>query len=98
MDRDLEHAPLHTSQHGFTKRKSTESAISNTVDYIEQQLFERSHCLGIFLDISSAFDSISIDHIKTSLLEHNGDPDLVEWYYSYLGRRHLEIELHGDTI
>ena len=98
MDKDLEEAPLHPQQHGFTKGKSTESAISNTIDYIEQQLFERSHCLGMFLDISSAFDSISIDHIKESLLRHNGDPDMVEWYYSYLGRRHLEIELHGDTV
>ena len=98
MDKDLEYAALHKSQHGFTKGKSTESAISNTIDYIEQQLFERSHCLGVFLDISSAFDSISIDHIRQSLLEHNGDPDLVEWYYSYLGRRHLQIELHGDTV
>ena len=98
MDEDLKEAPLLSQQHGFTKGKSTESAISNTVDYIEQQLFERSHCLGMFLDISSAFDSISIDHIRDSLLKHNGDPDLVEWYYSYLGKRFLEIELHGETV
>ena len=97
-DKDLEDAPLCPQQHGFTKGKSTESAISQTVDYIEQQLFEKIHCLGLFLDISSAFDSISIDHIKASLLKHNLDPDFVEWYYSYLGRRHLMVELHGETM
>ena len=23
---------------------------------------------------------------------------MVEWYYSYLGRRYLEVELHGETV
>ena len=98
MDEDLKSRPIHPKQHGFSKGKSTESAISATADYIEQQLFEGRHCLGVFLDISSAFDSISIEHIKQSLLDHNGDPELVEWYYSYLGRRYLDINLHGDTV
>ena len=98
MDKDLESVPIHPSQHGFTKGKSTESAISIVADHIEQFLYQNHHCLGLFLDISSAFDSISIEHIKRELLAHNGDPELVEWYYSYLGKRHLEIELHGDKV
>ena len=98
MDKDMESHPIHAMQHGFTKGKSTDSAISNTADYIEEQLFNGQHCLGVFLDISSAFDSISIHHIRDKLLEHNGTPDMVEWYFSYLGRRYLEVELHGDTV
>ena len=98
MDKDMEDYPIHHLQHGFTKGKSTESAISNTVDYIEEFLFSKQHCLGVFLDISSAFDSISIDHIRQTLLDHGGTPDMVEWYYSYLGRRFLEVELHGETV
>ena len=96
MDKDMEDFPIHPLQHGFTKGKSTDSAISNTVDYIEEFLFSKQHCLGVFLDISSAFDSISIDHIRQTLLDHNGTPDMVEWYFSYLGRRYLEVELHGE--
>ena len=97
MDKDMEDFPIHKMQHGFTKGKCTESAISNTVDHIEQFLFQNEHCLGIFLDISSAFDSISIHHIRRKLLEHGGTPDMVEWYYSYLGKRYLEVELHGES-
>ena len=97
MEKDMEDYPIHAMQHGFTKGKCTESAISNTADYIEQFLFEGKKCLGLFLDISSAFDSISIDHIKRKLLEHGGTPDMVEWYYSYLGKRYLAVDLHGDT-
>ena len=98
MDKDMEDFPIHRLQHGFTKGKSTESAISNTVDYIEEYLFDKQHCLGVFLDISSAFDSISIDHIRQKLLDHNGTPDMVEWYYSYLGKRFLTIDLHGERV
>ena len=98
MEKDMEDFPIHAMQHGFTKGKSTDSAISNTADYIEQFLYENQHCLGVFLDISSAFDSISIHHIRRKLLEHNGTPDMVEWYYSYLGRRYLEVELHGEQV
>ena len=68
----MEDFPIHDMQHGFMKGKSPESAISNTVDYIEQFLYEKQHWLGVFLDISSAFDSISIDHIRDKLLEHGG--------------------------
>ena len=98
MDADMESHPIHAMQHGFTKGKSTNSAISNTADFIEHQLFEGRLCLGVFLDISSAFDSISIQHIKQTLLDHNGTPDMIEWYFSYLGRRYLDVELHGEHL
>ena len=90
--------PIHPRQHGFQKGKGTESAISIAVDYIEELLFKKQHCLGLFLDISSAYDSISIDHIKASLYKHGVDADLVEWYYHYLSNRILQLSLHGDTL
>ena len=85
--------PIHEKQHGFSKGKSTESAISNTVDYIERCLFRNKTCIGVFLDISSAYDSINIDHIRNALYKHGGDVDLVEWYYHYLGHRELHLSL-----
>ena len=96
-DKAMEHFPIHPNQHGFLKGKSTDSALSKTVDYIEQNIFEDQLCLGMFLDISSAFDSISIHHIKQSLLDHGVDHELVAWYYSYLGTRFIEVNLHGET-
>ena len=98
MEDMLKYYPIHAKQHGFTKGRSTESAISNTVDYIEKYLFRQKSCIGVFLDISSAYDSISIDHIRTSLYKHGGDTDLVEWYYHYLSNRHLALNLHEQTI
>lgn len=90
--------PIHGKQHGFTKGRSTESAISNTVDYVKRFLFKRKSCIGVFLDISSAYDAIDIDHICTALYKHGGETDLVEWYNHYLSHRRLSMTLHGYTI
>ena len=72
MDKALKEFPIHKKQHGFQKKKSTESALSNTVNYIESFVMKQQYALGIFLDISSAFDSICPHHIRRSLLEHGG--------------------------
>ena len=97
VDEALAHHPLHSKQHEFLRGRSTESALSNTVDYAERALFKDKHCLGIFLDISAAFDSISVDHVRDSLLKHGADDDLVYWYHGYLKRRDLHFNMQGVT-
>ena len=85
-------------QHGFTKGKSTEGALSNTVNYIEKFLFRNKHCLGLFLDIKSAYDSMDVDHIRSSLYLHGGEDDLVEWYNNYLKSRILRLDMHNEFL
>ena len=72
MEKALQRFPLHAKQHGFQRGKHTESAISNTVNHIESFVFKNQFALGVFLDISAAFDSIRPKHIKTLLYEHGG--------------------------
>ena len=98
VDQALFYSPIHENQHGFLPGRSTETAISDTVNYIERILFQKKHCVGVFLDISAAFDSISIEHVRDSLFSHGVEPDLVEWYYHYLSRRDLQFSLHGSSI
>ena len=89
-DDALEDHPLHIKQHGFQKGKSTETAISNTVNKIEKHILNGEHCMGVFLDIQAAFDSITPEHIKRALLKHGCHPDMVEWYYELLIHRNLK--------
>ena len=96
-DEKLLDFPIHPNQHGFTKGKSTESALSAVIDILEKWVFGGKHCLGVFLDISSAFDSVDIGHIRDALYAHGADPDLVEWYYGYLKERLLEVNLQGES-
>ena len=49
--------------------------------------------LAVFLAIKSAFDSISPEHIRRSLLNHRAPAMLVEWYYNYIKCRNLTLEL-----
>ena len=97
MDEALVHFPIHHKQHGFISGRSTESAISNTTDYIEKFIMNKQHCVGIFLDISSAFDSIKASHVRRALLDHGGDPEMVQWYFNYISHRDIEISMHGNT-
>ena len=97
VDKSLIDFPVHPAQHGFQKGKGTEGALSSTCNEIEKFVMSRQYCLGVFLDISSAYDSISISHIRESLYKHGADTDLVEWYFHYLSHRVLSITLHGDT-
>ena len=61
--------PIHRNQHGFQKGKSTETAISKTVNVIENHMNQVKYCIELFLDIQGAFDTISPTHIKDTLLE-----------------------------
>ena len=97
MDKALLSNPLHHKQHGFLTGKSTESAISNTTNYIEQFIMRKQHCAGVFLDISSAFDTIRPGHVRQALLKHGGHPDMVQWYHGYITHRDIHIMMHGTN-
>jgi hypothetical protein len=92
MDEMLHFHPIDNHQHGFRKGYSTESAISCTVHAIEKRLLNQQYCLGVFLDIQSAFDSIQPRHIRDKLLEHGCPVDAAEWYHEYLRYRVIIIE------
>ena len=98
MDEAILVNPVHTNQHGFRTDRSTETAISAVTDYAEKFVMNKEHCIGIFLDIKSAFDSIDPMHIKQCLLDYGGDPEMVNWYFNYLRVRNLRVKLHGEEV
>lgn len=58
-------------QHGFRAQRSTESAILDFVHYIYLCLEEKSYVVGVFIDLSKAFDTL--DHkILLHKLENYG--------------------------
>ena len=83
MDDAIKHSPVHTQQHGFCTDRNTDISITTVTDYIERHIYNQKYVIGIFLDIQAAFDS----KIKEALLQHGGDPLMVDWYYSYITHR-----------
>ena len=95
MDEDLIKYPLHPNQHGFLKGKSTETAISKTINSIEKFVSNDLYSIAVFPDIQGAFDTISPEHARNALLKHGGHNDMVNWYYNYLTHRNLSSEIGG---
>ena len=53
------------------------------------------YCIGLFLDIQGAFDTIRPTHIKETLIEQGGHQGMVNWYYNYLVHRNLIADIGG---
>ena len=86
--------PPSPQQHGFHCDRSTETAASCLVDYVEHHIYSWSHCLTAFLDVRSAFDSVTPQHIQRSLLRVGADPGVIGWYNDYLLHRNMTYH-HG---
>ena len=92
VDQTLKTMPISDHQQGFRRCRSTETAISNTVNHIEKFNKRNEQCLAVFLDIGAAFNTIKLSHIKKMLLDKEVEHKLVEWYYKYITERHLTLE------
>ena len=78
---------LYNKQFGFHKANSTEHAIIELVDQICASLNKNKFTVGIFIDLSKAFDTL--DHkIALEKLTHYGIKGKnLTWFKSYLSKR-----------
>ena len=86
---------LGNSQFGFRKGHNTELAVKHTIKSITDALNKDVPVIGLFLDISKAFDSIDHNILldKLYLLGFKGVS--CSWFKSYLTNRYQYVELAG---
>ena len=78
---------LSKHQYGFRKNRSTEHAIIDFVEKNTKAIDEGKYSIGIFLDLSKAFDTIE-HKILIKKLEHYGIRGVAkEWFENYLYNR-----------
>ncbi len=88
---------LYDRQFGFRKHYSTNLALIEVIDKISKTFDDRGCALGVFLDLSKAFDTI--DHnILFSKLHHYGIRGLaLEWFKSYFADRYQQVSYAGTV-
>jgi hypothetical protein len=55
------HGIINSKQHGFCKGKTTKTAIAEFIERVYKSLNERERSIGLFLDLSKAFDLVKHD-------------------------------------
>lgn len=78
---------LSNNQFGFRQGRSTEQAVSTLTELISSYLDQGQRCVGIFLDLAKAFDTVSVP-ILLRKLDYIGIRGIsLDWFRSYLTGR-----------
>ena len=83
------------NQYGFREKRSTYMALLQIVDDIFSELDTKNNSIGVFIDLSKAFDTI--DHkLLIKKLSHYGIREVVlNWFISYLSNRKKYVYLNS---
>jgi len=81
------HQMLHPHQFGFRAGHSTSHALITLVNELTSALDKGNSCLGVFLDLSKAFDTVDHDILLQKLEKYGIRGIPLQWMRSYLNER-----------
>ncbi|NRB81763.1 MAG: reverse transcriptase family protein, partial [Saccharospirillaceae bacterium] len=84
---------LHHNQFGFRKGHSTSHALNYSIDHIVNSLKKKNHVLGIFIDLSKAFDTIDHEILLYKLQHYGIRGNTHKLLSSYLTNRYQYINV-----
>ncbi|XP_026315748.1 uncharacterized protein LOC113227090 [Hyposmocoma kahamanoa] len=88
---------LSVNQFGFRKGRSTADAVHQLVDHVVINLDNRRGCLGIFLDLAKAFDTVSIPRLLHKLQSLGLRGPQFDIFRSYLSERTQYVKIGAYT-
>ena len=74
---------LSINQFGFRKNHSTSLALIHLYDKISTAIDNREYTVGIFLDLSKAFDTVNHDIMLTKLEHYGVRGNSLQWFKSF---------------
>jgi len=87
------HRILTEIQHGFIENKSTETASQSFIESVQEGLDNQRKAIGIFLDLSNAYDVINHKTLLDKLDSYGVRGIINNWFKSYLSRRTQVVEI-----
>ena len=87
---------LHKSQFGFRKHHSTAHAINHSINIISNGIEKKQHVLGIFIDLSKAFDTINHKFLLTKLSNYGIRGKCLQLIDSYLTSRKQTTNFNSE--
>ena len=88
---------LNPNQFGFRKGYSTEYAIIQSCDKIINTSAKKEHIIGIFLDLSKAFDTIDHKILINKLNKLGIRGIILSWFENYLYNRKQYVSFHSHN-
>lgn len=89
---------LDNCQYGFRKNRSTTLAVYNYLQEIYDIINNRKYALGIFLDMTKAYDKVSHTILLSKLYDYGIRGAAYRWFQSYLNDRQQYVELVNHDI
>ena len=87
---------LYDKQFGFRKSHSTSHAVNYSVNHIVEHINAKKHVLGIFIDLSKAFDTISHEKLLVKLNNYGVRGKVNNLLSSYLSSRKQYTTFHHE--
>ena len=88
---------LHDKQFGFRKNHSTSHALNYSINHIKETLKKGEHILGIFIDLSKAFDTIDHKILLKKLETYGIRGNAHSLIDSYLSERKQYVSVLGEN-
>jgi len=88
------HNLLYKLQFGFRPEYSTDLALTYLVDKINQAIDKKEYVIGIFIDLSKAFDTVDHKILLSKLYKYGIRGIAYDWFKSYLKSRKQYIKLN----
>ena len=88
------------NQFGFRKGHSTDLAIIQLCDKIFEYFINREHIIGVFMDLSKAFDTIDHSILLYKLKQYGvrGRPTTLLWLEDYLSNRQQFVSFLSNKL
>ena len=91
------HKIINENQHGFRKQRSVQTALLDFTDQISTTLDNNETAVGVFLDLSKAFDTVNHDILLHKLNYYGCIGTELNWFKSYLSNRSIQVNLDNNN-